>query len=57
MLPPMLDFTKNKMFCFSVAGYLNMVARTASAVEPFSGVEIHMEIDMEWKWIEIGHNL
>ena len=22
----------------------------SSAVEPFSGVEIHMEMDMEWKW-------
>ena len=21
-----------------------------SQVEPFSGVEIHMEMDMEWKW-------
>ena len=21
-----------------------------SEVEPFSGVEIHMEMDMEWKW-------
>ena len=26
-------------------------------VEPFSGVEIHMEMDMEWKWMEMGHNL
>ena len=25
-------------------------------VEPFSGVEIHMEMDMEWKWMEIGRN-
>ena len=23
-------------------------------VEPFSGVEIHMEMDMEWKWSENG---
>ena len=22
----------------------------APPVEPFSGVEIHMEMDMEWKW-------
>ena len=21
-----------------------------SEVEPFSGVEVHMEMDMEWKW-------
>ena len=21
-----------------------------SLLEPFSGVEIHMEMDMEWKW-------
>ena len=27
------------------------------ALEPFSGVEIHMEMDMEWKWMEMGHNL
>ena len=26
-------------------------------VEPFSGVEIHMEMDMDWKWMEMGHNL
>ena len=26
-------------------------------IEPFSGVEIHMEMDMEWKWMEMGHNL
>ena len=26
-------------------------------LEPFSGVEIHMEMDMEWKWIEMGYNL
>ena len=26
-------------------------------VEPFIGVEIHMEMDMEWKWMEMGHNL
>ena len=26
-------------------------------LEPFSGVEIHMEMDMEWKWMEMGHNL
>ena len=24
-------------------------------VEPFSGVEIHMEMDMDWKWMEMGH--
>ena len=29
----------------------------ALVVEPFSGVEIHMEMDMEWKWMEMGHNL
>ena len=28
-----------------------------SALEPFSGVEIHMEMDMDWKWMEMGHNL
>ena len=27
------------------------------SLEPFSGVEIHMEMDMEWKWMEMGHNL
>ena len=26
-------------------------------LEPFGGVEIHMEMDMEWKWMEMGHNL
>ena len=26
-------------------------------LEPFSGVEIHMEMDMEWKLMEMGHNL
>ena len=26
-------------------------------LEPFSGVEIHMEMDMDWKWMEMGHNL
>ena len=26
-------------------------------IEPFSGVEIHMEMDMEWKWMEMGRNL
>ena len=31
------------------------IARTA--LEPFSGVEIHMEMDMDWKWMEMGHNL
>ena len=25
-------------------------------LEPFSGVEIHMEMDMEWKWMQMGHN-
>ena len=24
-------------------------------VEPFIGVEIHMEMDMDWKWMEMGH--
>ena len=24
------------------------------ALEPFSGVEIHMEMDMEWKWSGYG---
>ena len=28
-----------------------------SDLEPFSGVEIHMEMDMEWKWMEMGHSL
>ena len=28
-----------------------------SRLEPFSGVEIHMEMDMEWEWMEMGHNL
>ena len=28
-----------------------------SVLEPFSGVEIHMEMDMDWKWMEIGCNL
>ena len=28
-----------------------------SRVEPFSGVEMHMEMDMDWKWMEMGHNL
>ena len=28
-----------------------------SKVEPFSGVEIHMEMYMDWKWMEMGHNL
>ena len=23
----------------------------------FSGVEIHMDMDMEWKWMEMGYNL
>ena len=27
------------------------------AVEPFSRVEIHMEMDMEWKRMEMGHKL
>ena len=27
-----------------------------SQVEPFSGVEIHMEMDMEWKWGTICEN-
>ena len=26
-------------------------------LEPFSGVEIHMEMDMDWKWMEMGHIL
>ena len=26
-------------------------------VEPFSGVEIHMEMDFDWKWMEMGHIL
>ena len=26
-------------------------------LDPFSGVEIHMEMDMDWKWMEMGHNL
>ena len=26
-------------------------------LEPFSGVEIHTEMDMEWEWMEMGHNL
>ena len=26
-------------------------------VELFSWVEIHMEMDMEWKWMEMGHYL
>ena len=26
-------------------------------LEPFIGVEIHMEMDMEWKWMEMGQNL
>ena len=28
-----------------------------SEVEPFSEVQIHMEMDMEWKWMEMRHNL
>ena len=26
-------------------------------IEPFNGVEIHMEMDMDWKWMEMGHIL
>ena len=26
-----------------------------STVEPFSGVEIHMEMDMDCKWMDMGH--
>ena len=29
----------------------------SSCIEPFSGVEIHMEMDLGWKWMEMGHNL
>ena len=25
-------------------------------VEPFNGMEIHMEMALEWKWMEMGHN-
>ena len=27
---------------------------TGRSLEPFSGVEIHMEMNMEWKWMEMG---
>ena len=30
---------------------------TVCYIEPFSRVEIHMEIDMEWKWMGMWHNL
>ena len=29
---------------------------TRVIIEPFSGVELHMEIDMEWKWGTICEN-
>ena len=32
-------------------------ATVIQRLEPFSGVEIHMEMDMDWKWMEMGHNL
>ena len=34
-----------------------VLERPVLTVEPFSGVEIHMEMDMDWKWMEMGHNL
>ena len=38
-------------------GGYRISSRGGRPVEPFSGVEIHMEMDMEWKWMEMGHNL
>ena len=32
------------------SGYLCKLLLIGLLVEPFSGVEIHMEMDMEWKW-------
>ena len=38
---------------------LGSIARSVNGytIEPFSGVEIHMEMDMDWKWMEMGRNL
>ena len=36
--------------CFSIEKQPETVWRGGCLVEPFSGVEIHMEMDMEWKW-------
>ena len=33
-----------------------MTGAAWSVSVPFSGVEIHMEMDMEWKWMEMGQN-
>ena len=40
--------TEERVPCRKISG---------SSLEPFSGVEIHMEMDLEWKWMEMGHNL
>ena len=34
-----------------------LTVRSSLDREPFSGVEIHLEMDMEWKWMEMGQNL
>ena len=39
------------------ADYLSALCQCGLGLEPFIGVEIHMEMDMEWKWMEMGHNL
>ena len=37
--------TEERVPCRKISG---------SSLEPFSGVEIHMEMDLEWKWMEMG---
>ena len=45
------------MYSISVICWCPMSAEraivTGSTLEPFSGVEIHMEMDMDWKWMEM----
>ena len=36
--------------CFGDPLWQQFIFGRGRLVEPFSGVEIHMEMDMEWKW-------
>ena len=51
-----LSMPKYKSF-LSLQHFRQYLFSGGSALEPFSGVEIHMEMGMEWKWMEMGHNL
>ena len=41
----------------AAAGTTDTASGETQAVEPFSGVKTHMEMDMDWKWMDMWHNL